>query len=148
MTWVSSKLKDAGLYPDQDTQKCLFGEHQLIGDSVNYELQQKVICLVESEKSAIVCSCLFPRFIWMATCGCGGLNSAKLRPIRGHHVIVFPDAGSADHWCEILDTSGIDYEMFPIEHYQPNTDLVDILIDHVKPISGSQVNIKQYLSTH
>lgn len=147
MTWVSSRLKAAGLYPDQDTVKCLFGEHQLIAEHLLPDIASSKVVLVESEKSAIVGSCLWPRYIWMATCGCGGLNRDKLRPLHGHHVLVIPDAGEYGKWDEILSTSGIDYTMTDvIEAYPPNTDIVDIIFDGVKPIYGPAANLYSLLT--
>jgi len=135
MTWVSAKLKKVGRYPDQDTEKCLFGQHLL---RLN---RDQPIGLVESEKSAVVCSCLFPELLWVATCGCGGLNRDKVSPLGGRRVLVFPDSGSYDKWSEILLMSGLDYKMVSLDNYPPNTDLVDILIDKVRPETGEQTDV-------
>lgn len=143
MTWVSAIMKKKGLYPEQDTEKRLFGEHLL-------EAQQTCdlpVCIVESEKSAIVCSILFPDFTWLATCGCGGLNKDKLRALTGRTFAVFPDSGSYDKWLSILTTSGhkcIVYDR--LEGYAPNTDLVDVLIDGSQPLPEQpKANIQAFL---
>lgn len=143
MSWISATLRKKGLYPDQQTRKCLFGEH-LLDDEV---LGNLPICIVESEKSAVICSILFPEFLWLATCGCGGLNRDKLRPLSGRDIAVFPDSGSRDKWLDILLASGQKCLVYDgIEGYPPNTDLVDILIDHVNPEPGNPVaDIQQYL---
>lgn len=143
MTWISSSLRKSGLYPEQQTRKCLFGEH-LLEDPVLTDLP---VCIVESEKSAIVCSILFPDFLWLATCGCGGLNRDKLRPLSRRSIAVFPDSGSREKWCDILISSGQRSIVYDgIEGYPPNTDLVDILIDHVQPEPGNPTaDIREYL---
>lgn len=142
MSWVSAKLKEVGRFPDADTVKCLYGEHLL----ETYE--DKTVCLVESEKSAIVCSCLYPTFLWLATAGCGGLNVEKARALRGRNVIVLPDAGEYDKWKVVMEQTGnIDYRMADFaERYAKNTDLVDILIDKIAPLSGEPADVTEEIN--
>ena len=82
-TWVHSLLQ--GNLPAGFTlQHCLFGEHLL-------RTGNKGVAIVESEKTAIICSQLFPDFIWLS---CGGLQMFKpelLAPLVAHKVILFPD---------------------------------------------------------
>lgn len=58
----------------------------------------KPIAIVESEKTAIICSVYYPKYIWLAT---GGLNNLKvelLRILAGKNVVLFPDLGCYNKW--------------------------------------------------
>lgn len=66
---------------------CLFGEH-LIDLPKN---KNKTIILVESEKTAIVCSMHLPEYVWLAYGGINGLTKAKLKPLIGRKIILVPD---------------------------------------------------------
>lgn len=79
-TWVHSVLK----LPDFSLQQCFFGEHLLADKS-------KPVALVESEKSAIIASLYFPKFIWMAAGGKDGLKAEKFSVLNGRTVVLFPD---------------------------------------------------------
>ena len=81
-TWVHAILKDQ--LPEGFTlQHCLFGLH-LLSDN-------KTVCIVESEKTAVILSELFPDFVWLS---CGGLQMFKpelLAPLVNHKIMIFPD---------------------------------------------------------
>ena len=64
--WVHSRLKALHQLPDDWTlSQCLFGEHLL---SLCPDLP---VALVEAEKTAVICSAVFPEFLWLST---GGLD--------------------------------------------------------------------------
>ena len=64
--WVHNKLKKSRtLAEDFNLQQCFFGEHLL------KIYPDKYIGIVESEKSAIIASCIVPDMIWLAA---GNLN--------------------------------------------------------------------------
>nr|WP_241974213.1 DUF6371 domain-containing protein [Winogradskyella wandonensis] len=67
-------------------QQCLFGIHNLY----DYEYGS-TICIVESEKTAIILSILFPQYLWLATGSKSNFKEALLRPLRKYKVIVYPD---------------------------------------------------------
>ena len=50
-----------------------------------------MVCIVEAEKSAVICSQKFKDSIWMAAGGMEQLNVDKLRPLVGRQVILYPD---------------------------------------------------------
>jgi hypothetical protein len=79
-TWVHSVLK----LPDFTLQQCFFGEHLLADKS-------KPVAVVESEKSAIIASQYFPKFIWLAAGGKDGLSAEKFCALKGRTVVLFPD---------------------------------------------------------
>lgn len=66
---------------------CLFGEH-LIDKPYN---KAKPLALVESEKTALVCSIHLPNYVWLAYGGINGLTEKKLQSLSGRKVILVPD---------------------------------------------------------
>ncbi|MCR8667415.1 DUF6371 domain-containing protein [Aestuariibaculum sp. M13] len=75
-------------YKNQDGYySCLFGEH-LIKKSKN---RGKTLVLVESEKTALVCSLHLPEYVWLAYGGINGLTTDKLNVLVGYDVILVPD---------------------------------------------------------
>lgn len=84
-SWVSARLKAYyGYDGDLPVERCLFGLHLLgvVGGAV---------CVVEAEKTAVIMSEVFPQSIWMAAGGLSALSAEKLRPLRDHKVVLFPD---------------------------------------------------------
>jgi len=125
MSWVSAEYRRWRLWNDDvETKKCFFGEHLLKFYS------KSNVCLVESEKTAIICSTLFPQYIWLATCGCGQLKNETALVLRGRNVVVFPDTGEELKWRIVLETTGgINYSMvMDFEHCAKNTDVADLLL--------------------
>lgn len=66
----------------------LFGEH-LLKDRPSAE-----VCVVESEKSAMICSCFWPEYVWVATGGFSNMTTERTMPLVGGYVHVFPDKGA------------------------------------------------------
>ena len=131
-TWVSYLLKRNGQLPeDFKSEHCLFGLHLCHTDitdptdintcsdkkyilmkserSVQSVCQNKTICEVESEKTAIIMSEVKPEYIWLATGGKTELNVAKLRPLAGRKVILFPDTDETGEtyreWYEVAEAA-------------------------------------------
>lgn len=70
---------------DFNLKQCFFGEHLLAID------KNKTVAIVESEKTAIIASIYFDKFIWLATGGKEGLNSVKCEALKDRNVVLFPD---------------------------------------------------------
>ena len=49
------------------------------------------IAIVEAEKTAVILSARYPQYIWLAAGGLGEVQPDKFRPLRGRHIIMFPD---------------------------------------------------------
>ena len=119
-SWASARLKAYyGYDGDLPVERCLFGLHLLTEngfkghtdltddtdflcagaafmlqesvESVRSVCQKKTVCVVEAEKTAVICSELFPQSIWMAAGGLSALSAEKLRPLRDRKVVLFPD---------------------------------------------------------
>ena len=87
--WVSQMLKHR--YPEfakyMTTQHCLFGLH-LINESDSIY----TISIVESERSALILSELYPESLWMAYSYPANFNEYLFEPLQGHRIILFPNA--------------------------------------------------------
>ena len=128
--WTHIPLMRAGLLPpDWQLYQCFFGQHLLS------RRPDAHVCVVESEKTALVMAACQPRYLWLATCGSGGLSPDKLHCLRGRRVTLFPDSGCYDKWSkQMQQTQGIDYNISrQLEDYPPNTDLCDVLLDGARP---------------
>ena len=87
-SWVCYQLRRAGMLPDDfKSEHCLFGLH-LLADASGPGSQ---IAVVESEKTAVIMSEVKPGYHWLATGGKTELSVARLRPLAGRKVILFPD---------------------------------------------------------
>jgi hypothetical protein len=129
ITWVHSVLK----LPEFNLKQCFFGEHLLT------EFPDKSVCIVESEKTAIICSLFFPKFNWLATGGkngCRWLEYSVNKVLRNKRVILYPDANSYDAWKERasklfdFDIMVSDYleTMTTDEQRATGIDIADILL--------------------
>ena len=93
-SWVSYKMKNEWkdkqnnpLLPQEwEKTQCLFGLHLTAGNN-------QPVALVESEKTAIICSELFymQGFVWVSCGGISNLSTAMLQPLAGRNIIIFPD---------------------------------------------------------
>jgi len=93
MDWTHAILKRKGLLPENfNLRQCLFGEHLLKAHP------DATVVLVESAKSAVICSALLPEFIWCVTGGKAGFSSERCRALAGRKVIATPDADAHEEW--------------------------------------------------
>ena len=99
INWLHSILKRRKQLPsDWQLTQCLFGEHLLP------QHQDKTVALVESEKTAIICSAMMPQYLWLATGGKSGLTSERLCSLKGRKIIVFPDIDAFKDWQQKIFT--------------------------------------------
>ena len=134
ITWVHSVLEQSGnpglrLPAGWELTQCLFGEHLLR----QYPL--KNVALVESEKTAVICSSFWPEYIWLATGGKSQLND-RLQVLRGRKVVAFPDVDGYLEWKEKLSqVRGLDITVSDVleesataEDRVNHVDIADLLI--------------------
>jgi hypothetical protein len=111
---------------------CLFGEHLLSKD------KSKIVCIVESEKTAVIASFHYPKLDWVACGSCNGLTDEKIGVLVGRKVINLRDADDAGRtkgtiekrlkqWN--IDFQGLD--LFPDKN--DGYDLADAIRDGIKP---------------
>ena len=129
--WVHSRLKALQQLPDDWTlSQCLFGEHLL---PLCPELP---VALVEAEKTAVICSAVFPEFLWLATGGLGQFND-RVKVLLGRQVIAFPDLGACDRWRKkakdypLLDITVSDYleKNATPQQREMGADLADLVVE-------------------
>jgi hypothetical protein len=87
ITWVHSVLNMASF----ELSQCFFGEHLLKDKS-------KPVAIVESEKSAIICSVYFPQFTWLAVGSINNLKPDKCQVLTGQRITLFPDLNAFEKW--------------------------------------------------
>jgi len=78
---------------DFELNQCLFGEHLLVGND-------KPVGIVESEKTAIICSHYLSDKIWLATGGKSNFNAELFQKLKGRVVTFYPDLGAYNSWME------------------------------------------------
>ena len=107
--WVHRRLKALHQLPEDWTlSQCLFGERML---PLFPELP---VAQVEAGKTAVICSAVFPEFLWLATCGLDQFND-RVKVLLGRQVVAFPDLGACDRWRKkakdypLLDITVSDY---------------------------------------
>ena len=126
--WVHKHLR---LPNDWTLSQCLFGEHLL------KKYPNKDVALVESEKTAIICSIVMPEFVWLATGGKSQLND-RVRILSGKRVTVFPDADAIEAWKQkVREYPEVGFIVSDIlkkadtAHNTDNMDIADWILDWV-----------------
>ena len=137
INWVHAIMKKQKLLPDDyNLVQCLFGEHLL------RIYPDRVVALVESEKSALIGAGVFPEYVWLATGGKSQLSTDKLKILKGRTVIMFPDVDGFEYWtskakevesigCKVIVSDLL--EKNATEEDRANKiDIVDWLISHLQ----------------
>lgn len=70
---------------DRRAPWCNFGDHLLT------QRPNDPVAIVESEKTAVICSLVYPEFIWLAVGSKSNLNAERLSPCRHRQITIFPD---------------------------------------------------------
>lgn len=127
-------MKQSGQLPqDWELTQCLFGEHLLSQDP------DRPVVLVESEKTALICAGLMPRYAWLATGGKSQLSEEKQRVLKGRKVIAFPDVDGYEDWArKLTELPGLHITVSPIlqhnvtpEDREAHIDIADWLIRYL-----------------
>ena len=128
--FVHSMLAKSGAWDSSkaEYQACLFGLH-LVDVFKDAE-----VCIVESEKSAVICSafCDPSKRIWMATAGKSQLTRKQLQPLidRNRYIVLYPDYDGYDEWAAAVKR--IDYPRISISpqvkklHVEADGDKADM----------------------
>lgn len=93
--WMHSRLKAKKILPkDFNLELCFFGEHLL---SIEHE---KPIAIVEAEKTAVIASICFPRFVWLAAGAMKYISAEKLARYGKRKILLYPDGSKAafEYW--------------------------------------------------
>ena len=128
-TWVSSLLKLR--YPENakyiQTNICFFGLHQISSvDLAGPESEGRTIGIVESERSAVILSEVYPSLLWLAHVT-KFMFIDRFEPLQGRTVTLFPRT----------DTNG--------EYYWAALDLADRVKRSYKTID---IHVSSFLEDH
>jgi len=127
--WIHKLLK---IY-DYKLKQCFFGEHLL------KKYPDKVVGILESEKSCLIASAYHPEMLWLGSGGASGLMK-KIAVLEGRKVILFPDLEKFEQWNKIaaemkeklksitVKTSDLLERMATAEDRMKGLDLADYLI--------------------
>ncbi len=135
--WAHSELNLKNFVLNQ----CFFGEHLLVDD-------KRIVALVESQKTAVIASIVWPQFIWIATGGIHELKLDRCKYLSGRDVIVFPDAGAYDIWVKKIESfsmianfrvSKFLEQHVSIEQRAKGWDLADCLLECESPMNLDEV---------
>lgn len=140
LNWVHSILiKQHKLPCDWQLTQCLFGEHLL------KKYPDKVVAIVEAEKTAIVASLVFADYVWVACGGIGNLNN-KINILKNRKVILYPDLDGYPKWTEKAKQLTFNVMVSnSLQRYDdganPKMDIADVILNqyqHVEQTTGNK----------
>ncbi len=131
--WVHKQLEKNGLVSSFSLSQCYFGVHLLTGNP------KMPIAIVESEKTAIICSSYIPDMIWLASGSIHGINFEKSKVLKGRKVFLFPDLKGLVLWekkaKELRQQLGLNIRVYDWlekmaskEEWDAGLDLADYLL--------------------
>ena len=126
--------------PDkQEMRQCLFGLHLL--DRWKRRDMEQTVCIVESEKTALLMAIAYgnhAKQVWMACGGLENLTRDKLKPLIDQHrkIILYPDRDGIEKWrvkCEQLHYDRAIIDATPVTNWwEPRdgdkADIADVVI--------------------
>ncbi len=128
-------------YSDYNLVQCLFGEH-LVTEFT------EVVDIVESEKTALICSINNPDKTWLATGGINNIQISKFECLKNKKLRFHPDNGAYNVWKEKIDLldpnlfTGIEISDFMENNaHKEGDDLGDVVLDGIiKKLQKSNKN--------
>ena len=111
----------------------------LFGWDLLKKYPDKTICLVESEKTAVICSIVFPEFNWLSTGGKNFLQPYKFPFYNGRKWLLFPDLGQSSETG--LTTK--EYWIKKVKSIKERYDMFDYFIDYLPPFDRSNKLISE-----
>lgn len=126
ITWAhkAARMRDFIL------SQCLYGEYLL------NTRPTAAVRIVESEKTAIIASVIYPEYIWLASGSLTNLSVARCAPLKNRTVALIPDCGAEQQWIDKctqlreLVTPNICVDCIPGNHPK-GYDLCDYILDNL-----------------
>ena len=122
-----------------EVRQCLFGLHLM--NHYKYKDVAQTVCIVESEKTALLMAIAYgnnAKQIWMACGGLGSLNATRLAPLIADHrnIILYPDRDGIEAWrqkAEQLHYDRVTIDTTPVtQWWRPEdgekADIADVVI--------------------
>lgn len=140
ISWVHrpNKSCEYGNTYDYNLSQVFFGEHLINTPNVD------TFHIVESEKTAVICSIMKPESYWLATGGLNNIKGEKLLPYADKKLIFYPDKGDAfNKWqAKLSEFIGeYDIEVSDFLEKQKNVkegeDMADYLLKKLKQRNGT-----------
>ena len=146
--WIHAALIRRGpsKYYNPDTHECrpcYFGLHLL--NAYKVKNVEQTVCIVESEKTAIIVATIYgnnTKQLWMACGGLENLSREKLKPIidQGRRIILYPDRDGIEKWrqkAEQLHYDRVTVDTTPVTLWWkpedgPKADIADVLLRYVR----------------
>ena len=123
----------------QEKKQCYFGLHLL--NAYKVKNVEQTVCMVESEKTALIMATAYgnnAKQVWMACGGLENLTRERLQPIieQGRKIVLYPDRDGVDRWQAKANTIGynrIVVDARPVfEWWRPcdgeKADIADIVV--------------------
>jgi hypothetical protein len=142
--WIHSALFRDKRHPEYDEEKqemkqCYFGMHLL--NAYKVRNVDQAVCIVESEKTAIIMAAAYGNHshqVWLACGGIENLTREKLMPIIDQHrpIILYPDRDGIQKWqqkAEQLHYDRLTVDIKPVtewwrEEDGPKADIADVVV--------------------
>ncbi len=148
INWLRAIMEKAGQFnPDtHHVEHCLFGLH------LTKYFPKAEICLVESEKSALLCSAFTDpnERLWLATGGMQFFKLQQLQPLIDAHrdIVLYPDIDGYDEWESRMNAIGYPRMTISQKPKQlhilsdgPKADIADIMVRNMCGITESTAEI-------
>jgi hypothetical protein len=125
ISWIHKQLK----MNDFNLNQCLFGLC-----NTSSITKGDTICVVESEKTAIIMSLKLPDFMWLATGSKTCFKESMLNPVKEYNIIAYPDKTEYQAWnktASLLNKKGFNIQcsdLLEITDVEQGADLVDFMI--------------------
>lgn len=138
ISWAHTELN----LKNFNLELCFFGEHLL------NLYPDKPIGVVESEKSAIICTAYIKDFVWIATGGKNGCLNSRYHILRERKICLFPDSKAYDAWYifylklksenySVTISNLLEYKTNE-EQWNSGIDIADILLQ--QPLNETTLN--------
>lgn len=161
--WASALMKATGQLPEWwNPSHCFFGQHLISEEGGGWKVEGDMfsrrsaisavsarnsargIGIVESERSAVILSELYPSLLWLANSYPANLTEQHFQPFQGHAVTLFPRTDPFGNtytaYLELADqvhrSLGLDIRVSPIledhatpEQKQRQIDIVDFYFE-------------------
>ena len=142
--WIHSALFRDKRHPEYDEDKqemkqCYFGMHLL--NAYKVKNVDQAVCIVESEKTAVIMAAAYgnnAKQVWMACGGLENLNRDKLKPIieQGRRIVLYPDRDGVEKWrqkAQQLDYPRVVVDALPVQvWWKPcdgeKADIADVVV--------------------
>ena len=142
--WIHSALFRDKRHPEYDEDKqemkqCYFGMHLL--NAYKVKNVDQAVCIVESEKTAVIMAAAYgnnAKQVWMACGGLENLNRDKLKPIidQGRRIVLYPDRDGVEKWrqkAQQLDYPRVMVDALPVQvWWKPcdgeKADIADVVV--------------------